>query len=130
MEAGLSQRPAPAQLLRLLPNDLLFTRRHFTGNRPPRAFKQIGRAPGANPGVTGLHDCRLLSDFESENAFTLVEAWSFQADLDRHLVSKAFRILVTFIEMSMRPPLIRLDTVERSAGSEVMEQARHALGLL
>ena len=78
----------------------------------------------------GCINCRLLGDFEDGDSITLVEEWASQEELDRHLVSDAFRTLVALIEMSARPPLIRFDTVEQSAGIEVIEKARRALGFL
>jgi quinol monooxygenase YgiN len=44
--------------------------------------------------VPGCVLCRLYADFEDPNAVTLVEEWSTQAALDRHLTSSAFKTLV------------------------------------
>jgi quinol monooxygenase YgiN len=80
--------------------------------------------------VPGCNDCRLYADFEDPNAFTLVEEWASQAQLDRYLASDACKVLVGGIEMSAEPPTIRFDTVTQRAGIEVIEAARRAQGLL
>lgn len=80
--------------------------------------------------VPGCIGCRLYTDFEDANAFTLVEEWASQAALDRHLTSDAYKTLVAAIELSTQPPAIRFDSVALRAGIEVIEAARHAQGLL
>ena len=79
------------------------------------------------PGCIG---CKLYADFENLNAFTLVEEWTTQAALDRHLASDAYKTLVAAIELSAQPPAIHFDTVGQRAGLEVIEAARRSQGLL
>jgi quinol monooxygenase YgiN len=79
------------------------------------------------PGCLG---CRLYSDTEDPNAFTLVEEWESQGALDRHLTSVAYKTLVAAIELSAKPPAIRFDTVAERAGIEVIEAARRSQALL
>ena len=74
------------------------------------------------PGCTA---CRLLTDCDNANAFTLIEEWVSQSELDRHLASDACKTLISVIEMSSEPPMIRFDSVVQSAGLEVIESARH-----
>jgi quinol monooxygenase YgiN len=78
----------------------------------------------------GCVRCRLYADFEDPNAFTLVEEWSTQAALDRHLTSSAFKTLVAAIELSTEPPAVHIDSVAQRAGIEVIEAARRRQGLL
>jgi quinol monooxygenase YgiN len=80
--------------------------------------------------VPGCLGCRLYIDFDDPNAFTLVEEWTTQAALDRHLASNACKTLVAAMELSAQPPLIRVDSVSQRAGIEVIEAARRAQGLL
>jgi quinol monooxygenase YgiN len=79
------------------------------------------------PGCMG---CRLYADFENRNAFTLVEEWTTQAALDRHLASDAYKTLVAAIELSAQPPTIYFDTVGQRGGLEVIEAARRSVDLL
>jgi quinol monooxygenase YgiN len=73
------------------------------------------------PGCAG---CRLHADYENQNALTLVEEWTSQAALDRHLVSDACKTLVSAIELTTEPPRIRFDNVVQSGGLEVIAAAR------
>lgn len=75
------------------------------------------------PGCLG---CRLYIDIEKPDAFTLVEEWASQKELDRHLTSSACKTLITAMELSAEPPAIRFDTVAQCAGIEVIEAARGA----
>ena len=75
------------------------------------------------PGCLG---CRLYIDIEKPDAFTLVEEWASQEELDRHLTSSACKTLVAAMELSAEPPAIRFDTVAQRAGIEVIEAARGA----
>ncbi len=72
----------------------------------------------------GCFTCRLFSDIENSNAFTLIEEWSSQRELDRYLASDACKTLIAVMEMSAEPPIIRFDEIARSAGIEVIESAR------
>lgn len=78
------------------------------------------------PGCIG---CRLYTDFQDPNAFTLVEEWASQKPLDRHLTSRAYKTLVAAMELSERPPAIRFDNVAQRAGIEVIEAALRSQGL-
>jgi quinol monooxygenase YgiN len=79
------------------------------------------------PGCLG---CRLYTDIEDPNAFTLVEEWESQGPLDRHLTSIDYKTLIAAIELSAEPPAIRFDSVAQRAGIEVIEAAWRARGLL
>ncbi len=79
------------------------------------------------PGCLG---CRLYEDNENPHTFMLVEEWTTQSALDRHLVSDAHKTLVAAIELSTQPPTIRFDTIAQRAGIEVIEAARRAQGQL
>ena len=75
------------------------------------------------PGCLG---CRLYIDIEKPDAFTLVEEWASQVELDRHLTSNAYKTLVAAMELSAEPPVIRFDAVAQRAGIEVIAAARGA----
>ncbi|MEA3277769.1 MAG: antibiotic biosynthesis monooxygenase [Pseudomonadota bacterium] len=93
-------------------------------------LKSVGALLEPTRVVPGCIGCHLYADSEDSNAFTLVQEWASQAELDRHLASEACRILVAAIEMAAEPPTIRFDSVARRAGIEVIEAARRAQGLL
>lgn len=80
--------------------------------------------------VPGCDCCRLYTDCEDPNAFTLLEEWATQEALDRHLTSSDFKTLVAAIELSALPPTVHVDSVVQRAGIEIIEAARRAQGLL
>lgn len=72
-------------------------------------------------------DCvsaRLLVDTEDRNAVTLVEEWASRSALERYLNSDTGRVIVAALEYSSEPPDVRFDTIEHSAGIEVLAQMR------
>jgi quinol monooxygenase YgiN len=93
-------------------------------------LKSVGALLEPTRVVPGCIGCRLYTDFEDPDAFTLVEEWASQAALDQHLTSNAYKTLVAAIELSTQPPTIRFDNVAQRAGIEVIEAARRAQGLL
>ena len=72
------------------------------------------------PGCLG---CRLYADSGDAAALTLVEEWSSQQALDRHLLSDARKSLIAAIEMSAAAPAIHFDAIVRREGLEAIEQA-------
>jgi quinol monooxygenase YgiN len=84
----------------------------------------VGALLGPTRATPGCIECRLYADYENQNAFTLVEEWTTQAALDRHLASDAYKTLVSAIELSTKPPRIRFDNVVQRGGLEVIAVAR------
>jgi quinol monooxygenase YgiN len=71
----------------------------------------------------GCLDCRLYADKDDAAALTLVEEWSSQQALDRHLRSDARKSLIATMELSAVAPVVRFDTLMRREGMEAIEQA-------
>ena len=94
---------------------------------PPRRadfLQSVGALLEPTRVLPGCLGCRLYTDIEDPNAFTLAEEWESQAALDRHLTSSAYKTLVAAIELSAVPPAIHFDSVAQRAGIEVIESAR------
>jgi quinol monooxygenase YgiN len=89
-------------------------------------LKSVGALLEPTRVLPGCLGCRFYSDIEKPDAFTLVEEWASQGDLDRHLASCAHKTLIAAIELSTEPPSIHFDTVAQRAGIEVIEAARDA----
>jgi quinol monooxygenase YgiN len=71
----------------------------------------------------GCLSCTLYADAGDPCALLLVEEWSSQPALDRHLQSDARKALIATMEMSSQAPVVRFDTVLRREGLEVIETA-------
>ena len=75
----------------------------------------------------GCISCRLFKDDEAENSFALVEEWETQEDLDNHLRSDRFSVLLGAKSLLCEPPETKINTVSYSAGMEAVRAARKGL---
>jgi len=51
--------------------------------------------------------CRFYLDMENENSFVLLEEWETEKDLDRHLRSEEFRVLLGAANLLCEAPAIQ-----------------------
>jgi len=56
------------------------------------------------------------------------QLWSNEADLERHLRSDEYRQVLLVLEMAIKQPEIRFDTILSSTGIETIEKARSSIG--
>jgi quinol monooxygenase YgiN len=75
-----------------------------------------------HPGCLG---CHIYEDLEEKGVLILEEVWTAQEFLDRHFRSKEYLNLLLTLEMSVKKPEVRFDTISDSKGMEVIEQARN-----
>jgi quinol monooxygenase YgiN len=66
----------------------------------------------------------MYQDDEDENTLSLVEEWTTEADLQRHLRSDKYRKVLAVMESAFEAPELRINTVSHVAGFEVIEAAR------
>jgi quinol monooxygenase YgiN len=72
----------------------------------------------------GCHGCRILQDVDDSNALTCVERWESLEDLEDYIQSERFRRLLPYIEMSVVPPEVEVDLLQRIHGIEFLERIR------
>jgi len=72
----------------------------------------------------GCISSRLYEDLNEENVIMIEEIWRDETALERHLRSEEYRNLLLVLEMALRPPEIRFDTISSSSGIETIEKAR------
>ena len=77
-----------------------------------RAVRSTLEPTGVEPGCLS---CRFYQDIENENAFTLVEEWESQADLERHLRTDTFRMLLFLMDLLTEPPEIKFNAVSSTS---------------
>jgi hypothetical protein len=58
----------------------------------------------------------------------LEQLWSNEEDLERYLRSDEYRQVLLVLEMAMKQPEIRFDTISSSTGIETIEKARQDNG--
>ncbi|MBZ5538725.1 MAG: hypothetical protein LAO31_22485 [Acidobacteriia bacterium] len=54
----------------------------------------------------------------------LAELWSDEEDLNLHIRSEEYHNLLLVLEMALKQPGIRFDTISSSTGIETIEKAR------
>ena len=72
----------------------------------------------------GCISCRLFKDDEDENSFALVEEWETQEDLDNHLRSDRFGVLLGAKSLLSKPFEFKLNGVSYTSGMEAVKAAR------
>jgi len=68
--------------------------------------------------------CRICEDALEENILQFEEMWRTEEELVRHLRSDEYRNLLLVMEMALKQPEIRFDTISSSTGIETIEKAR------
>ncbi len=98
---------------------------------PPKkhdeALKVLRSISGQCRNHPGCVSCRIYWDLEEENVLLFEEIWRNEEDLLRHIRSKEYLNLLLVVEMALKQPEIRFDTISNSTGIETIEMARGAI---
>jgi quinol monooxygenase YgiN len=73
----------------------------------------------------GCLSCHVLRDIEDRNVFSLVQEWETREDLDDHIKSNRFSVLLGTKSLLCEPQQIEIHTVSQSEGMEVIHEARN-----
>ena len=68
--------------------------------------------------------CRLYSETEDNDSLVLLEEWTSQEGLERHIRSNDFRKVLTMMELARERPEIKFVRVSNTAGMELIEELR------
>lgn len=75
------------------------------------------------PGCRGFH---FYQDEENKNSFLVLSEWATLADLNNHIRTDGFIMLLALMDLlSVDPPEVRFDTVANTAGMEIIADARN-----
>jgi quinol monooxygenase YgiN len=66
----------------------------------------------------------VFCDIEGKTVFSLIEEWATREDLDRHIRSERFSVLLGTKSLLAKPSEINIHTVAHSEGSEVVHALR------
>ncbi|MFT5730486.1 MAG: quinol monooxygenase YgiN [Desulforhopalus sp.] len=77
-----------------------------------------------NPGCLSYYFYR---DIEDSNVLMLQGNWKIEEDLERHIRSEEYRNLLLVLEMSLKQPEVRFDTISSSTGIENIEKIRSTI---
>ena len=72
----------------------------------------------------GCLSCHIYEDLQENNVLMFEEVWRAEEDLDLHLRSDEYRKVLLVVEMALKQPEIRFDTISSSTGIETVEKAR------
>jgi quinol monooxygenase YgiN len=72
----------------------------------------------------GCLNSGVFCDMEDENSYSLIEEWETREDLDRHIVSKKFSVLLGVESLLNGPLEIQIHTVSHSEGMEAVNATR------
>jgi quinol monooxygenase YgiN len=68
--------------------------------------------------------CRICEDALEDNILQFEEMWRSEEELERHLRSDEYHKVLLVLEMALKQPEIRFDTISSSTGIETIEKAR------
>ena len=86
-----------------------------------QAFKEI---LGPIRRENGCISCNCYVDIESENNIFFMDEWQTSEDLDTHLRSVHFGILIGAMKMLNKEPEIRFNTIASTLGADAIKVAR------
>ena len=76
----------------------------------------------------GCLSYRLYEDVADRNTFVLIEEWATQKDLERHIRTDNQQRLLALMDILSEQPVVRFNTVSRTAGMDLIENALKAVG--
>ena len=74
----------------------------------------------------GCIECDFLKDVQDENSYRLVGKWQREDDLNNHLQSEEFSVVLGAMSLLQKQAEIRLDVVASTKGIEAILRARDA----
>ena len=74
--------------------------------------------------VKGCLSCHVFRDIEEKNVFSLIEKWETREDLDDHIKSDRFSVLLGIKSLLCEPPQIEIHSVSHSEGMKSVNATR------
>jgi len=75
--------------------------------------------------VRGCLSCHVFRDIEDKNVFSLIQKWETREDLNDHIKSARFSVLLGTKSLLCEPQQIEIHTVSHSEGMEVIHATRN-----
>ena len=73
---------------------------------------------------SGCRSCHVFGGIEDKNVFSLIEEWETRADLEDHIKSDRFSVLLGTKSLLCEPPQIEIHTISHSEGMEAIDAVR------
>jgi quinol monooxygenase YgiN len=72
----------------------------------------------------GCLSSRIYADVQENKVLMFEEMWRNEEDLECHLRSEAYQKVLLVLEMALKQPEIKFNTISSSTGIETIEKAR------
>jgi quinol monooxygenase YgiN len=92
------------------------------------ALKILKSTVEGNRILPGCLSCRIYEDIEEDNVLMYEEMWKSEEEMKQHLQSDEYRNVLLVMEMALKHPEVRFNTVSTSRGIETIEKARTSTG--
>ena len=89
-----------------------------------RILKSLAEQSRVQPGCLSS---TIYRNGQEDNVLMFKQQWSNEADLERYLRADDYRQLLLVLEMAIKEPEIRFDTISSSTGIETIEKARSSI---
>lgn len=76
----------------------------------------------------GCRSARLFTDLDRRRSLVLVEEWESREQFERNLDATKLNTIVGAIELSDEAPVVRIDTLQREEGVDVLALHRSGVG--
>ncbi len=86
----------------------------------PDALRTLRVLRGRTAAKAGCMAFQVAQDLEDPTVLTIIERWATRDDLDAHIRSSDYKLLLAVIELAVRPPEIRFDILEPVGGLDVV----------
>jgi quinol monooxygenase YgiN len=94
------------------------------GNRRKEFLDSARLIIGPTKVQAGCISCKIYQDLDDPDAVLLAEEWASRANLDEHIKSDSFRIVLSLMEISENAPEVELNTISKTEGLEAIEALR------
>jgi quinol monooxygenase YgiN len=92
--------------------------------RRPVLLRTLAAMLGPTRVAPGCLEARLYSDIDPRQTLLLVEEWDSREQFEQNLDAAKLNAIVAAIELSSEAPVVRIDTVERREGIDVLALGR------
>ena len=72
----------------------------------------------------GCLSCRFYQELDNTDTAILIQEWDSRSNLNDHMRSNEFRIILSLMELSSETPEFKLSTVSKTEGLEAIETVR------
>jgi quinol monooxygenase YgiN len=90
-----------------------------------RILRSVAEQSRVQPGCLSS---QVYRNGQEDNVLMFEQLWSNEADLEHYLRSDDYQKVLLLLEMAMKAPEIRFDTIKSSRGIETIEKVREDSG--